>query len=338
MTSSRHRRRSKTTIASEVAISLPRSPPTELEKADSLNQGENNLLSILVVDPHDRLRQALEDFFQLEGHRVIAARNRIEGLEKLAKEYSINLVFIELTNRKAKGLELIKQIRSDKLLDGIYLIATTALWREKDRTKALELGADDFLVKPFTPADLLARVRVASRIVSFQRRLRTLAEIDDLTGLLNRRALQQRAKQEFDRTQLVHLPFSFLVVDIDDFKKINDKYGHQTGDAVLTQVAKVIANTVDSTSILGRYGGEEFCLVLSGCSLGDATALAERMRVSVELTSFSYPPSDFSLTVSIGISSTLLRNYSRLEELFNDADRALYFAKAGGKNNFKVYS
>lgn len=293
-------------------------------------------ITVLIVEDHPDQRELLAVVLQREGYRVDTAKNGLEALEKLRKD-RVNVIISDIMMPKMDGFELLRKIRSNLDFKNTYVVLLTAKAHEADLVRGLDLGANDYITKPFSFSELLARIRVWHRIVLQQEDLEDQAYKDSLTGLFNRRALEMRAKQEFARVQADNVALHLFILDIDNFKSINDTYGHQTGDKVLRKVAKTIGNTTDNTSVFGRYGGEEFCLIVSEISLESAIARAERMRKKVEKAIFRTSSSKFSVTLSVGMSSTFLKKYPDWKELFVDADSALYAAKSSGKNCVKVY-
>jgi diguanylate cyclase (GGDEF)-like protein len=290
--------------------------------------------SILVQQVHPEMRELLKLVLGTEGYRVLTAATPKQALSKV-KKYSPRLAIIEISDKK--GVEFIQRLRSIPVFRSLYLIILSSERSDKEKVSALDLGANDFITKPFIFIDLLARVRVGIRSVSLHTELEDKANKDSLTGLLNRRALETLVKQEFKRALKTGSSLSVLMVDVDDFKPVNDIYGHQAGDWVLRKVARIIHTTGREFSIPCRYGGEEFCLVLFDRKIESCIATAEKIREKIKKTSFRYARETFSVTVSTGISSTSLKNYSTIQQLVADADRALYAAKKNGKNCVKLF-
>ena len=290
-------------------------------------------LKILIQQAHPDMRELLKIVLGMEGYRVLTATTPKQALSKLKKD-NPRLAITEIAGND--GLRLIERIRNMPTVRGLYLIILTSELSEKEKAHALDLGANDFITKPFMFVDLLARVRVGIRTVFLQTELEDKAKKDPLTGLLNRGALETLAKQEFERSQKTGSSLSVLLIDVDDFKKVNDLYGHQMGDKVLRAVARILKNTAREFSIPGRYGGEEFCLLLSEGKVDLCIARAEKIRERIKKTSFTYSDVKFSVTVSMGLSSTLLKAYKNFDQLLAEADQALYAAKKDGKNCVKL--
>jgi two-component system cell cycle response regulator len=293
-------------------------------------------LTVLVIEDHPDQRELLMIVLQKEGYRVIAAANGVEALEKLEKE-PVQIVLSDIMMPKMNGFELINKIRGNPAFKNIYLILITARIQEGDRVRGLDLGADDYITKPFSFSELLARVRVGSRVVQYQRHLEYQTLIDALTGLFNRRAFEKKIEEEFERAKRYHHPLSLLIADIDNFKTINDTYGHHAGDHVLKRIAEALRDKSRRSDFASRYGGEEFVLILPETDLENALQAAKKMVTEIKGQSFGTATRPFSLTISVGISSTSNKDYSEWEEMLQDADQALYLAKNKGKNRAEFF-
>jgi len=234
------------------------------------------------------------------------------------------------------GFELIKSIRSDPALKGIYLILITARIQEGDRVRGLDLGADDYITKPFSFSELLARVRVGSRVVHYQQNLEYQTQIDPLTGLFNRRAFERKIAEEFERAKRYTHPISVLLLDIDNFKNINDTYGHHGGDTALVKISETLTERTRRSDFPARYGGEEFVLILPETDQANALQVASKIHEEIRSRSFGTCTSPFALTVSIGLSSTSTKHYSDWRQMLDDADRAMYVAKNSGKDRVEI--
>lgn len=293
-------------------------------------------LTVLVIEDHPDQRDLLAIVLQREGYRVITAGNGLEALEKLDKE-NVQIALSDIMMPKMDGFELIKRIRSNPILKSIYLILITARIQESDRVRGLDLGADDYITKPFSFSELLARIRVGSRVVQYQQHLEYQTLVDSLTGLFNRRAFEKKINEEFERSKRYHNPLSVLLLDIDNFKLINDTYGHHGGDAALVKISETFRERTRQSDFPSRYGGEEFVLILPETDQDSALQVASKIHDSIRTCSFGTTSRPFSLTVSIGVSSTSARFYSNWRELVDDADRALYIAKDSGKDRIKIW-
>ncbi len=288
-------------------------------------------LTVLVIEDHPDQRDLLAIVLQREGYKVVTAANGVEALEKLESE-NIQIALSDIMMPKMDGFELIKRIRSNPALKSIYLILITARIQEGDRVRGLDLGADDYITKPFSFSELLARVRVGSRVVQYQQHLEYQTQVDSLTGLYNRRAFEKKVHEEFERSKRYHSPLSLLILDIDNFKTINDTYGHHGGDAALVKISETFREKTRQSDFPARYGGEEFVLILPETDEENAILVAGKVHDAIRSCAFGTSTRSFTLTVSIGVASSSARYYSDWREMLNDADRALYVAKNTGKD------
>lgn len=299
-------------------------------------QTTSSPLTVLVIEDHPDQRDLLAIVLQREGYRVVTASNGVEALEKLESE-NVQIALSDIMMPKMDGFELIKQVRSNPSLKSIYLILITARIQEGDRVRGLDLGADDYITKPFSFSELLARIRVGSRVVQYQQHLEYQTQVDSLTGLFNRRAFENKMNEEFERSKRYHNPLSILILDIDNFKMINDTYGHHGGDAALVKISETLRERTRQSDFPSRYGGEEFVLVLPETDQDNALQVANKIHESIRRNSFGTTTRPFTLTVSIGVSSTSAQVYSDWRDLVADADRALYLAKNSGKDRIEVW-
>jgi diguanylate cyclase (GGDEF)-like protein len=300
------------------------------------DQTNSSPLTVLVIEDHPDQRDLLAIVLQREGYRVITAANGLEALKKLETE-NVQIALSDIMMPKMDGFELIKRMRSNPILKSIYLILITARIQEGDRVRGLDLGADDYITKPFSFSELLARIRVGSRVVQYQRHLEYQTQIDSLTGLFNRRAFEKKINEEFERSKRYHNPLSVLLLDIDNFKMINDTYGHHGGDAALVKISETFRERTRQSDFPSRYGGEEFVLILPETDQDSALQVAGKIHDSIRTCAFGTATRPFALTVSIGVSSTSARFYSDWRELVDDADRALYIAKNSGKDRIEIW-
>ena len=292
-------------------------------------------LSVLIIEDHPDQRDLLAIVLQREGYRVVTAANGLEALEKLA-QHEVHIALSDIMMPKMDGFELINKIRSNSALRHIYIILITARIQEGDRVRGLDLGADDYITKPFSFSELLARVRVGSRVVQYQQHLEYQTQIDSLTGLFNRRALEKKIGDEFERSKRYGHPLSVVILDIDNFKKINDTYGHHGGDAALVKISEILRERSRSSDFPSRLGGEEFVLVLPETDQDSAIQVARKFHEEIRSCSFGTVDKPFLLTVSMGLTSTTKKEYSDWRQMVADADCALYQAKNAGKDRIEI--
>jgi diguanylate cyclase (GGDEF)-like protein len=289
-------------------------------------------LTVLVAEDNADQMEIIQMILGKSRYRLLCATDGEEALGHLSRE-SVDIALLDIMMPKLSGIEVCRKIREDPRLKNIYVIFLTALITGDDRVKGLELGANDYITKPFYLPELMARISVGERLTRERRQMERQAAHDSLTGLHNRWMFEERLTHEFARTQRYGRPLSILMMDIDDFKKINDQYGHDWGDVVIKGVAKVLAERTRKTDISARYGGEEFIVLLPEVALDGAILAGEKLRQ--EIAGLKFEPVSaavFTATVSIGAASTSARGYEHGQAVIKDADLALYKAKRSGKN------
>lgn len=301
-------------------------------------------MRVLVVDDDPVLRKMLDVSLQEGGHTVVQASDGRAAWELLRTD-PIRLVITDWMMPEMEGPELIQRIRTTPSPSYTYIILLTVKGGKDETVAGLETGADDYLAKPFDRRELRARVAVGERIVDLEARLHAsrdqlevLAMRDSLTGLFNRHAIQTHAEAEWSRGEREGKPVSLALLDIDHFKQVNDQQGHQIGDQALRLVAEVLSQRVRPYDWVGRWGGEEFLLVLPRADLAAARLVAERVRARVAATPLRLPDQTMlPLQASLGVSSTSSGSPPTLATLLLQADQALYQAKGAGRDRVIVY-
>lgn len=235
------------------------------------------------------------------------------------------------------GLELCRKIRTLGVNGSyVYTVMLTAKQRKADLLTAMAAGADDYLAKPVDPSELRAKILVGKRIIELQQSLRFAATHDFLTRLLNRAEIMAALRRELSRAERENKPASIALADIDHFKQVNDSLGHAAGDVVLKEVASRLQSDLRSYDLIGRYGGEEFLLVLPGCSSEVARRRADEIRGLVAKDPVTTTFAQVPITVSMGVTGTDVLRSGTLEDLLQQADEALYRAKLAGRNRVEV--
>jgi diguanylate cyclase (GGDEF)-like protein len=304
-----------------------------------------NKKKILVVDDHEDNVEVLRARLESRGYDVEGAMNGQEALDTVSR-WCPDLVLLDVMMPDMDGLEVVRRLKANPDLPFIPVIMQTALDSTERMVAGLEAGADDYVTKPINFAELEARVRSLLRIKKLQQELsereKELSEMNDkllrisltdgLTGVDNRRALEQRLHEMFEHSLRLHEPVSVLMCDIDHFKRVNDTYGHAAGDAVLKQFAAILKEEAREIDRVGRYGGEEFLLLLPGTVLDAAVTFAERLRQRVDAHTFSYEGGTLKKTVSFGVASWPHPKIQGREAMLKAADDALYVAKETGRN------
>jgi two-component system, cell cycle response regulator len=285
--------------------------------------------SVLIAEDDSVCRMILQTWLKAWGYRVVVAKNGIEASDILQQEHSPELLILDWVMPGIDGLELCRRIRLGQ--QNAYILLVTANDKKREIVNGLEAGADDYLTKPFDPDELRARLRVGQRMLSLHQQLRFQATHDTLTGIWSRGATLDMLRRELERAARTQTSTGVLMLDLDRFKNINDTFGHLGGDGVLKEVVRCIAQTVRTYDVLGRYGGEEFLIVLPGCDRNKIQETAERIRTTVAGTPVQVAGSEILATVSIGGAVAPPGKVSA-KEILAHADAALYHAKAAGRN------
>jgi two-component system chemotaxis response regulator CheY len=306
---------------------------------------EQRPLKIVIADDDPVQRWLLRDSLTRSGYDVIDTSNGQEAWAAIQNE-AVQVVITNWMMPEMDGPALIRQIRAARFERYVYVILLTARDTKHDVVDGLQAGADDYLVKPFDENELLARVSISKRILHLEAHLREsrdhermLAQHDSLTGLFNRRAIYEHAQAEMARAAREALPLSLILLDIDHFKEVNDTYGHLIGDQTLYLIAATITRNKRPSDWFGRWGGEEFLLVLPATTLAEARAVAERIRTSVADVKLPLPEGRwFGRTISLGVSSTPPGSTIPVDTLLQQADTVLLLAKEAGRNRVGVYA
>jgi two-component system cell cycle response regulator len=292
-------------------------------------------MRILIAEDVLVQRRLLEGLLTQWGHEVVVASDGEQAWSVLKGENRPDLAILDWVMPGMDGLRVCRELRKDADHKYIYILLLTAKDRKQDFVEAMEAGADEYLVKPFDAQELKARLIAGKRILDLQeqlvcanRCLQFQASHDTLTTLFNRGAIVGILQNELTRALREGKSLSVILADIDHFKKINDTYGHSAGDAVLRRAAQRMQSSVRSYDSVGRYGGEEFLIVLPGCSSSMAMERAEQVKLT--LGEPSPDPSEPRITVSMGVA--VAKGPAKVEELLSTADGALYQAKRNGRN------
>jgi diguanylate cyclase (GGDEF)-like protein len=286
--------------------------------------------TVLVIDDspliHSLVRVRLED----EPVEVHFADSGRAGLEKAASMQP-DLILLDVDMPEMDGFEACRRLKADPGTAAIPVVFLSGASTAQQKVQGLDLGAVDYVTKPFDPAELRARVRAALRTKYLMDLLAKRAMIDGLTGLWNRACFEQRLASELSLVRRSERPLACAMLDLDHFKRINDTHGHPFGDEVLRGVANVIQEACRAEDVPCRYGGEEFVLLLPNTALEGAVSLAERIRAAVSNTPFIFRRERVAVTCSIGIADNM-RLAGSDTSLVDMADQALYRAKQDGRN------
>ena len=308
-----------------------------IEKSDDMR--------ILVADGNAAIRNVLSSMLSAWGYSVLSAADGTTTWNILRSEKGPRLAIIDWSMTGLEGVEVCRRIRADAGLNYVYMIILTSRTRSEDLMDAMEAGADDCIAKPFCSQELRARLLAGFRIIRLQERLISAREElyeqatrDGLTGLWNRKNIVEIVGNEFARARRANGRLALVMADIDRFKCINDNHGHLAGDAVLREISRRMKVAVRQYDSVGRYGGEEFLIVVPGSDLGNSVALAERLRRTVEDNPFVTPEATLGITCSFGVAWADRIGSLTLDQLLTGADSALYRAKRNGRNRVETTS
>jgi two-component system, cell cycle response regulator len=303
---------------------------------------------ILVVDDHEDNIELLRARLEARGYEVEGASDGQAALDAVMRTCP-DLILLDVMMPKMDGIEVVRRLKAKseaKELPFIPVIMQTALDSTENKVEGLDAGADDYITKPINFAELEARVNSLLRIKALQvalaaretelselnDKLRQISLTDGLTQIENRRSLELHLHEMWQHSVRLHEPIALIICDIDKFKAVNDNYGHQAGDAVLKEFAQLLKSEAREIDRVGRYGGEEFLLILSGTVLDAAVTFAERLREKVEGHTFTYDGGTLRRTMSCGVAASPHPKVKDQEALLRAADDALYVAKETGRN------
>jgi two-component system, cell cycle response regulator len=302
-------------------------------------------MQILVADDDEITRRILCKKLQALGYEVALARNGEEAWQVLQQPHAPYLVVLDWMMPGMDGLTLCGKLRALERDIAPYVILLTGRNDKKDLIEGFNAGVDDYMTKPFDKDELFARIRAGERIIKTQMdslaardALRKQATYDFLTGLRNREAILNELYRECTRAERTGDPLSAVMIDVDHFKNINDQYGHQAGDKVLAEVAKRMASEVRTYEAIGRYGGEEFLIVLTNCDQSGAGKMAERVRTAVAAQDCNVQGAKIPITVSLGVATSPEVVRPVVERMIEMADAAMYRAKHSGRNRVELAS
>jgi diguanylate cyclase (GGDEF)-like protein len=299
-------------------------------------------MKILAAEDNPIFQSVLRSMLTKWGYDVVIGRDGEEALAILQSNETPRLAILDWMMPGIDGVEVCRRVRAAGKEPYIYILLLTARTDSQDLVEALEAGADDYLTKPFNTLELRARLRAGRRIVELQEELlvarealRVQATHDGLTGLLNRAAILEVLQTELARASRESQPVSVLMVDLDHFKRINDHLGHQGGDTVLREAARRMSSATRRYDSIGRYGGEEFLVILPGCTSEGAVAQAERLRAAVGGEPIDLGRQSVPVTCSLGCACCSDASCTS-DSLVREADGALYGAKEAGRNRIVV--
>lgn len=275
---------------------------------------------ILLVEDEDTSRSLLKGYLEKQGYEVIEAINGMQALERV-EATEPDLIILDRGMPDLDGLEVVQHLRADHNNSLLYIIMLTAKASSNEKVEGLDQGADDYLAKPCDLQELSARIRRGIRQIEERKD----AIMDGLTSVYNRIRFTQLMRFEIDRFKSEGSPLSLVFIDLDHFKSINDNYGHSMGDEVLKRLGELLKKTQEQGGIPGRWGGEEFVLLLPGLDVESAKDMAEALRENIAQERFEGVD---QVTASMGVAQFT----SHEQDLLERADQALYKAKEEGRN------
>lgn len=289
---------------------------------------------LLVVDDSPDIYRLIRARLRNEDLDVRSAGGGVEALE-IARKSPPSIVLLDIDMPGMDGYEVLRAFKDDKALQHVPVIMLSGNQNAHDKVTAFDLGAVDYVTKPFDFTELKVRIRSVLHIQQLLQLLSQRAQIDGLTGLWNRAFFDQRWKEEVSRCARHGHPLSVAIIDIDHFKSINDGFGHPAGDAVIQGVSRLIQREVRAADVACRYGGEEFVVIMPDTGPGDAHAVAERIRVATEGIAWPRHP-DRKVTMCVGVAGCSGATQTSSESWLEAADRNLYTGKKDGRNRVVV--
>ncbi len=268
----------------------------------------------------------------------VAVESGTEAFTLLEGPEPPNMVLLDWMLPDLDGIDICRRTRANGArAPYIYFVMLTAKSRKQDLLIAMAAGADDYLAKPVDPSELRARIMAGKRILELQQSLRFAATHDFLTNLLNRSEILAAIDRERSRSEREGKPTTIIMADIDHFKRINDSLGHAAGDEVLKEVGRRLRSDLRAYDVVGRYGGEEFLIVLPGCNLTTGARRADELRNLVAKDPIFTPFGTTTATISLGVTATSNRE-SAVSDLLREADVCMYAAKKKGRNRVEFLS
>jgi diguanylate cyclase (GGDEF)-like protein len=289
--------------------------------------------TILVVDDSVTNIEMLSSIVGID-YEVLFATTGEEAVE-IARNQSPDLILLDIIMPGIDGYETCRRIKKDEATSDIPIIFITAMNQEDDESKGLDAGGIDYITKPICPPIVKARIRNHLELKRYHDLFKTTSSLDGLTGIANRRRLDQRLETEWTQAKLVQTHLSFLIIDVDYFKEYNDHYGHLSGDECLKKIGRALFEISQQPGYLcARFGGDEFALILSNTDDKQALQIANQCVQAIRELNIGHRYSIISsqVTLSIGVATMIPSESLQIQDLVNGADQALYIAKKKGRN------
>jgi len=301
------------------------------------------MAKVLVIDDSRLIAHVAKTILANRGHEVILAQDGLTGLGA-ARSEEPDMILLDLIMPVMDGYDVCQRLKERDSTKEIPIIMLTSKAEPSDKVKGLEMGASDYVTKPFDEGELVARVNnelekkeLREALQEKNRQLQEMAERDGLTGLYNHRYFHEQLSKDFKRARRYHESLSCVLLDIDYFKKFNDTHGHQTGDLLLSTLGRIIEDSIRDSDLAARYGGEEFALILYHTDGPGAYHVAERLRQMVENHEVHDKGKVLHVTISLGVAAFPHEQIRDSGEMVECADQALYKAKKNGRNRVEAH-
>jgi diguanylate cyclase (GGDEF)-like protein len=294
---------------------------------------KNRSVKVLVVDDSGVSRTLVRSLLEIQQFQVLEAENGKKGLEVLKEHPDVRLVISDYNMPAMDGFEFTSAVRKKFSSDQVAIVGISAHGSGLLSAKFLKRGANDFITKPFAKEEFYCRINQNVEMLEYIQAIQDASNKDYLTGLYNRRYFFDLGRKIYENARRGNLEITIAMLDIDHFKRINDTYGHDAGDIALKTVAALIAGSVRRADLVARFGGEEFCVLVTNMKKEKTTEFFDELRQRIGETKVEIEGGEVSLTISIGVN-TVLRD--SLEATINYADELLYKAKQRGRNRVVV--
>lgn len=295
---------------------------------------KNRQYKVLVVEDSLPFRNMIKKILTSLQFKVLAAAHGEEAMNYFADNPDINLIITDYRMPVKDGLEVLKEVRKEKDKNSLGVIVMTSPSEKTDASIFLKNGASDFIAKPFSKEELICRVNNTIEAMENINKIANFANCDFLTGVYNRRFFYSDVEEYVQVAEETNEPYAFAMIDVDYFKKINDKYGHDGGDKVLKSIAKILNDNTKGSDIVARFGGEEFCVVLKKINKEEAVKFFVNLRAKVAENEVTIKKEKVKVTISIGVSFG--NGHCEIDDMLEACDSALYTAKENGRNRVEI--
>ena len=295
---------------------------------------KNRQYKVLVVEDSLPFRNMIKKILTSLQFKVLAAAHGEEAMNYFADNPDINLIITDYRMPVKDGLEVLKEVRKEKDKNSLGVIVMTSPSEKTDASIFLKNGASDFIAKPFSKEELICRVNNTIEAMENINKIANFANRDFLTGVYNRRFFYSDVEEYVQVAEETNEPYAFAMIDVDYFKKINDKYGHDGGDRVLKSIAKILNDNTKGSDIVARFGGEEFCVVLKKINKEEAVKFFVNLRAKVAENEVTIKKEKVKVTISIGVSFG--NGHCEIDDMLEACDSALYTAKENGRNRVEI--